>query len=319
MIFPLFTRKHPRVGWLKYNTNVQLLNAKYMEQLSNGIIEVIISPLGAEIQSIKRVASPTEYIWYGDEQYWERRSPVLFPITGRVWQNTARFDGKCYELNIHGFAHDMKFEKIIDEDRHMAFICRADEQSLSHFPFHFELRIDYTLLRNVLTVGWSVTNHDNLPMPFQIGAHPAFLYPHFQLDDDVHGYLSFDAPSPLISTFLKEGFATREHFDIPLPEDGLLPLTNNAFDCDTILDTTSRIHRITLHDKAGRPFVTVRHSMPVTALWSPFGGRAPFICIEPWHGCCDEHGFHGEFCQRPFVESVSAGNTWSTKYELIIE
>ena len=261
-----------------------------------------------------------EYLWQGDPTYWDRRAPVLFPITGKVWQDTARFDGQTCELHQHGFVRDMEFQKIIDEDRHIAFSCEATQESLQNFPFHFVLRIDYTLLRNVLTVGWTVENHDERPMPFQIGAHPAFQYPHFNADDPVHGYLSFDAESPLVSTVVTpHGFAAAEHFDVPLPSNGLLPLTNTTFQCDTILDTTRRIRRITLHDKEQRPVVTVRHTMPVTALWSPCDGKAPFVCIEPWHGCCDPEGFQDDFHKRHFIEIVQPGEAWKTEYQIIVE
>ena len=79
------------------------------------------------------------------------------------------------------------------------------------------------------------------------------------------------------------------------------------------------MRRITLHDKEGNPFVTIIHQMPITAMWSPCGGRAPFMCIEPWHGCCDDDGYVGEFSRRAFVENVQPGDTWSTNYEIIIE
>ncbi|MBQ7494575.1 MAG: aldose 1-epimerase family protein [Bacteroidaceae bacterium] len=291
-----------------------------MEYLSNGILEIEISPVGAELQSIRRVASPTEYLWQGDAAYWDRRAPVLFPIVGRVWENKAHIDGQTYSIGQHGFLRDMTFEKVVDEDRHMAFAVRATAETRELWPFDFEVRIDYTLLRNVLTVGWSVTNHSPQPMPFQIGAHPAFQYKQFKLDDPVHGFLSCDAESPLKSTVIAPGgYAATETFDVEIPADGLLPLTGSTFECDTILETTGRLHRITLHDKKGRPFVTVRHTMPVTALWSPCGGRAPFLCIEPWHGCCDPVGFCRDFSRRDFIERAEPGETWFTSYEIIIE
>ena len=290
-----------------------------LEYLSNGILEVSIARLGAELQSIRRVASPTEYLWQGDPSFWDRRAPVLFPIVGKVWDNRARFDGRECELHQHGFARDMRFSKILDEDRHIAFACEADDESLARFPFHFHLRIDYTLLRNVLTVGWTVCHDDDRPMHFQIGAHPAFQYPRYQPDDPCHGFLSFDADSPLVSTVVSGGFATSDRFDVALPADGLLPLANDTFACDTLLEATGRIRRVTLHDKKGRPIVTVRHSMPITALWSPCGGQAPFVCIEPWHGRCDEQGFQGDFAQRPFIETVQPGQRWHTEYQIVIE
>lgn len=290
-----------------------------MEYLSNGILEIEVASVGAELQSIRRVTSPTEYLWQGDATYWGHRAPVLFPITGKVWNNTAHISNECYELFQHGFARDMEFTKIVDEDRHMAFNLRANEESRKRWPFDFELRIDYTLLRNVLTVGWSVTNHDNRVMPFQIGAHPAFLYPHFNLDDAVHGFLSCNVERFRSTCLAAGGFADSKTFDIEIPKDGLLPLTNATFACDTILDTTGNVKRITLHNKDGRPFVTIQHTMPVTALWSPCKGRAPFVCIEPWHGCCDAAGYEGDFAARAFMEHVEPGETWSTHYEIIIE
>lgn len=291
-----------------------------MEYLSNGIIEIAIARRGAELQSIRRVASPFEYLWQGDAEYWDYRAPILFPIVGRVWNNTFYVDGKAYEMSQHGFAREMEFEKIVDEDRHMAFRYRSDAAMQEKWPFDFELRIDYTLLRNVLTVGWSVTNFSAKAMPFMIGAHPGFRYQHFNPDDAVHGFLSFDADSPLVSTeIVPGGYAGKNTFDVEIPADGLLPLTNETFTCDTIVDATNRVHRITLHDKDGKPMVTVRHTMPIIALWSPCNGRAPFMCIEPWHGRCDDAEYVGEFSNRPDIESVEPGKTWATTYDIIIE
>ena len=288
--------------------------------LSNGILELEIAAIGAELRSLRRVTSPHEYLWHGDPAYWDRRAPVLFPIVGKVWQNTAHIDGGAYTLTQHGFARDMVFEKVVDEDRHMAFETVSDEDSLQRWPFRFRLRIDYTLLRNVITVGWSVTNLETRTMPFQIGAHPGFMYTHYNPDDAVHGFLSFDVAGPLKSTVIVPGgFAGNETFDVEVPKDGLLPLTNSTFECDTIVDATGDIHRVTLHDKEGRPIVTVRHTMPITAMWSPENGRAPFMCIEPWHGCCDPEEFTGEFVRKPFIESVEPGATWETSYDIIIE
>lgn len=290
-----------------------------MEYLSNGILELEISLRGAELQSLRRVACPTEYLWQGDETFWNRRSPVLFPNVGKVWQDTAYFAGQPYTLHQHGFLRDMLFQKTADEDRHLAFACRADAESLKSYPFDFEVRIDYRLLRNVLTVEWTIVNHDNREMPFQIGAHPGFNYPHFHLNDEIHGFLSSNADSPWASTRCDGGFTHPDTIPFEIPRNGLLPLTNDTFACDTILEMTDRMHRITLHDADGRPIVTIRHSMPITAIWSPCGGRAPFVCIEPWEGCCDPEGYVGEFRNRHFTHLLAPGQQWHTSYDIIIE
>lgn len=73
-----------------------------MEQtLSNKLLTVTASSVGAELQSIRSNLTGHEYLLQGDPFYWKRRSPILFPIVGTVW------DGKEYAMNQHGFARDM--------------------------------------------------------------------------------------------------------------------------------------------------------------------------------------------------------------------
>ena len=73
-----------------------------MKELSNDKITIQIADHGAELISI--CANETEYLWQADPQFWGRHSPVLFPIVGRVWNNTYRHEGKTYSLGQHGFA-----------------------------------------------------------------------------------------------------------------------------------------------------------------------------------------------------------------------
>ena len=54
-----------------------------METISNSVLTVGVSEHGAELQSIQK--NGKEYLWQGDTRFWGRRSPVLFPIVGRVW------------------------------------------------------------------------------------------------------------------------------------------------------------------------------------------------------------------------------------------
>ena len=81
-----------------------------MTILSNAVLTVEVSGHGAELQSIRK--NDVEYLWQGDPAYWGRRSPVLFPIVGSVWEKKYRVDGKEYELGQHGFARDMDFELV---------------------------------------------------------------------------------------------------------------------------------------------------------------------------------------------------------------
>ena len=60
-----------------------------MEQLKNEKLTVVISSHGAELQSIKNEEG-REYLWQGDEKYWPRRSPLLFPIVCGLWKGDRK-------------------------------------------------------------------------------------------------------------------------------------------------------------------------------------------------------------------------------------
>ena len=60
-----------------------------METLHNELLTVEVSDLGAELQSIKDDEGK-EYLWQGDDRYWGRRSPILFPIVCGLWKGTPK-------------------------------------------------------------------------------------------------------------------------------------------------------------------------------------------------------------------------------------
>lgn len=72
-----------------------------MQTIDNGILTVKAGEHGAELQSIIR--NGIEYLWQGDPAFWGRRSPVLFPIVGSVWDGRYRVEGKEFRLGQHGF------------------------------------------------------------------------------------------------------------------------------------------------------------------------------------------------------------------------
>ena len=144
-----------------------------MNTLKNEFIEIEVADHGAELQSLRK--NGKEYLWQGDARYWGRRSPVLFPMVGRVWGDVYRHNGRKFELGQHGFARDMDFTLISRTDSSLTYRLRSNESTLQLYPFDFTLDITYRIDGSTLAVSWSVTNDSTEVMPFQIGAHPAFM------------------------------------------------------------------------------------------------------------------------------------------------
>ena len=82
--------------------------------LSNEYLTIEVSPHGAELQSIRNNRTGHEYLWQGNPAFWGRRSPVLFPIVGSLWNGEYHTGGNTYKMSQHGFARDMDFT-IVEE------------------------------------------------------------------------------------------------------------------------------------------------------------------------------------------------------------
>lgn len=287
--------------------------------LKNNLLTVEIDCKGAELQSIRSNANGWEYLWQGDSRFWGRRSPVLFPIVGAVWDGKYFMDGKEYHLGQHGFARDMEFEIMETEQEDEAwFYLESDSSTLEKYPRRFRLEIGYKLEGERLSVMWRVYNHDEHEMTFQIGAHPAFNYPAFNPSDNVHGYFMTDCPAPRRQTITEKGCVGDGESDVILDSDKMLPLGADTFSSDAIILADSQTHRVSMLDKEHRPYLSLFYQAPLVGLWSP-AADCPFVCIEPWWGRCDRVGFKGEFRDREYVNILKTGESFSAGYMIIIE
>ena len=290
-----------------------------MQTLTNGILTIQVNEFGAELQSIKK--NDYEYLWQGDPAFWGRRSPVLFPIVGSVWEKKYRVEGREYEMGQHGFARDMVFNLISESDSEVWYRLESTPETLAKYPWPFVLEIGYNLEGNSVEVLWNVTNPGSEQMFFQIGAHPAFNDPGYDAQMSERGYFSFDKSEGLESIEIKEKGCVDVNATYSLNvEDGLLPLKSDSFDnTDAYVLQNSQVSKVTIHDLNKAPYLTVCFDAPVVGLWSPPGKNAPFVCIEPWYGRCDRANYIGEFCGRDWINALAPGATFSASYTIVIE
>ena len=135
----------------------------------NEIQQVQISTHGAELMSL--VANGCEYMWQGDEKYWSRRAPILFPIVGRLANDILRVNGAEYVMKQHGFARDTEFVTVrthaISDGTGIFNICPSDEPvcmqmvqnaPINNYPYPFQLNVSYAISGKTLDVKWEVIN-----------------------------------------------------------------------------------------------------------------------------------------------------------------
>lgn len=290
-----------------------------IQTLSNDLLEVKIESHGAELQSIESKRSHHQYLWQGDARFWGRRSPVLFPIVGAVWNGIFRMDGQEYPMGQHGFARDMEFTPVEGGAEDEAwFALDWNDETLKRFPRRFRLEIGYKLHETRISVMWRVTNLDTEAMHFQIGAHPAFNYPDFNAADAVHAYLDLDGRDLTSEVIGEKGCISEETITVSRDSDGLLPVGADTFARDAIIITGAKVRRVSMLTKERTPYLTLLFSSPAVGLWSP-SAQAPFMCIEPWWGRADRMGFDGEFQAREYVNALEPGAVFNASYMIIID
>lgn len=290
-----------------------------MQILKNDVLTIEVSGHGAELSSIRK--AETEYLWQADPKFWGRHSPVLFPIVGSVWEGRYRVGENEFTLGQHGFARDMDFTLVWQTETELRYRLESTEDTLAKYPWPFCLEIGYRLHDNKIDVIWEVSNPGVEDMYFQIGAHPAFNYPDYDLEKKERGYFSFDRTEGLecIRIVGKGCVDAVTKYSMDLDENGRYPLASDTFDViDTLMLQDSQIKRVTLHRVDGSPWLSLDFTAPVVGLWSPPTKNAPFICIEPWYGRCDRAGYEGDYREKDWINRLGAGERFSSVYTVEI-
>ena len=100
-------------------------------------------------------------------------------------------------------------------------------------------------------------------------------------------------------------------------EDGEAVITPGFFDKCTYMVEGAQTGEVSILDRDGEAYVTVRFDTPLFALWSPEGKEAPFLCIEPWYGRCDAVDFEGSLAERPYENALAAGGSFDAEYAIV--
>lgn len=287
-------------------------------KLENESLLVEIAELGAELTGIYDKGADTQVLWNGNPKYWKRRAPILFPNVGKTWKNTVKIDGVQYPTSQHGFARDMEFDCVETTDTRASFVLRATEETKKIYPYAFELTVIYELRGKELDVEWQVRNLGEGQMYFTIGGHPAFCFA--KTGETKADYkLRFPGKEELtyILLDLASGTGVPEMTNTLELEDEMCPVTEEMFEKDALVFDNNQIEEVWLCHKDGSPYVGMRCAgFENYGIWSV--KDAPYVCLEPWAGRCDNRGFEGDISEKPGINSVENGETFSRKYTIVV-
>lgn len=287
-------------------------------KLENDVLCVEIAELGAEITKIYDREKNTDILWEGNPVYWKRHSPILFPNVGKTYGNQVLIEGSTYTTVQHGFARDSVFTCVSSSDDAASFLLVSSEETKKVYPYDFELYINYSLRGKELTVEWQVKNCSGKPMFFTIGGHPAFRFG--KEGEKKEDYLlKFPGKEALtyILVDLKTGTAVPDQTYTLELSDGMCPVTEEMFLKDALIFDGGQIEEVWLCRKDGTPYAGMRcEGFPNFGIWSV--KDAPFVCLEPWKGRCDNFGFAEDISKKPGIVPLPENEVFIKSYQIIV-
>jgi galactose mutarotase-like enzyme len=283
-----------------------------MISLSNDKLTVIISEKGAELQSVQ--LNGVEYLWQADPAYWNKHSPVLFPIVGELKDGKYFFNNKEYRLPRHGFARDKIFEEEQLSATSTLLTLRSGPETLAVYPFHFTFRIEYAITGSMLICTYHVENISDDFIYFSVGGHPAFKVPLVSNLPYTDYVLEFNNDDVLTRHLLHKGLIADNTEQLNLINKKLL-LKQSVFYTDAIVLKNLKSNEIRLFTEKNEHGLKFKfNSFPYFGIWSAVD--APFVCLEPWCGIADSIHANQQLINKEGINKLAANENWQRTWSV---
>lgn len=216
-------------------------------------------------------------------------APVLFPMAGPKTE-----EGPFSKLNQHGFARDLPWEILKNENGKFVEILKSNDETTEDYPYNFELRMKSEINEGGdITLTQEVENTGTKEMPVSMGLHPYFNVPEEDkenikfnfsggkdLEEKIQKWLVLDKQDKDYGAFMERIDNPGEEIEMNIPGIGTIKM-----------DISKEYEKVWI--------------------WTERGSK--FICIEPVMRDND----NGEIVGGP--EMVKGGETFSASVKYSLE
>lgn len=287
-------------------------------EIENEYMKVSVDVIGAELKSVLRKDGNIEHLWQGDEKYWTSRSPILFPIVGRLFEGRYSFNGKEYEMNPHGLLRKSKFALVDKTCKKMTFAYSANDDTFARYPFKFIFTVEYLLCKNTLSVVYSVKNVGKDTMYFGLGGHPGFNVPFDGGKFEDYYVETATKVMPKRLTLSENYLMSGNSVDYPLENGRIMRLRHDMFDNDAVI-LEGAGNEVTLKSDKTEKSITVKFpNMPFVGFWHAVKTDAPYVCIEPWENLPSVDGKVEKLTDKRNIGSLGAGETYNSTINITL-
>lgn len=287
--------------------------------LENEQLRVEIDEHGAQLMSIQEKSTDTEYLWQGDPTYWNSRASLLFPICGRLIEGRYTYQGKNYDMMLHGFIRNVDLTVSAKTENSISFTHTENEATLAQYPFAFRYTVTYTLRGNTIDHSFLVENTGDDTLPFGLGGHPGFNVPLEAGTDFTDYYIEFSDTAPARKLILTDTcFMTDATVPFPLENGKIYRLHHDMFDHDAIF-LCDMAKSVTLKsDKTTKAVTVTYNDMSYLGLWHKPKSDAPYLCIEPWTSLPSYDGIVDDMATKKHMTRLAPGQSATYSFSITI-
>ena len=280
-----------------------------MLKIENGKYEVKINPMGAELSGLYGKAEKTEYMWQGIPEIWSGRSPILFPVVGRLKDDKYIYEGKEYKMPKHGFVRKELFKIKEQSEDSLTLTYKDYKKYYEAYPFEYEFSVKFEVTDKGVKVTHIVENLGDKDMYFSLGAHPG-------IECGKGAYLEFPETESVRAYRFNDDKIIKEETDEFLPGTNIFKIYDETFVDDAyVLEGLKSAYVIVKAPELNRSVKVDFGGAPYLGVWAK--PAAPYVCIEPWFGLDDDVFATGKIEEKKGIVKLPTKETF--KFAVTIE
>jgi galactose mutarotase-like enzyme len=287
--------------------------------IKNDRASAIIDTFGGELISC-RDHNGIEYLWSGDEKFWSGRSPHLFPIIGTLKDDQTLIEGNYYSMKKHGFVRNSEFQIHKINEQSVTLVLKDSILTHEVYPFSFSLYVEHSLLENGFTTSYRIVNQDDKVMYFNIGGHVGVRCPIMPNEKFEDYEVIFDRLLTTSAYFPPNDDPLVENQQTPLlRQKDTISLSYDLFTNGALIIDHIPSHSLQLRHKLYNRGVSFDYEgFPVLALWTFGMKKAPYLCLEPWHGLPAMADDTIHFEEKPYMIALNPNQEKQLQYTMKI-